>query len=94
MMNIVCSSLYETQLKSILEEFAKKSLKKTKNFKLYLDTIILNMPTKAKKYKKSIYFDNNDDIKDIEHEGFTIVFYTDNSNDTYLVLGIIKKNLS
>lgn len=89
-MNIFCSHLYENQLKSILEKYSQKDIEATKKFKLYLDTIIINMPTKAKKYKKSIYFDN-EDIKDIEHEELTIVFYVDNLNDNYLILGIIEK---
>jgi len=89
--NILCTPLYETQLKAILEEFAKENFAATKTFKIYLDTIIINMPTKAKKYKKSIYFDD-ENIKDIEHENFTIIFYIDNLKDNYLILSIIKKN--
>lgn len=88
-MKIVSSKLYENQLKVILEEIIKADLKAAKSFKLYLDTIILNMPTKVKKYKKSIYFDD-ENIKDIEHQGFTIPFYHDTINDTYAVLGIIR----
>lgn len=86
-MKILSSELYETQLKSILGTFAPEE---TKAFKLYLDTIIINMPSKAKKYKPSVYF-NDENVKDIEHQGYTIPFYYDEANDTYLVLGIIKK---
>jgi len=89
-MNILCTNLYETKLKNILEKFAKDDIESTKKFKLYLDTIILNMPTKAKKYKTSIYFDN-ENIRDIEHEGFIIPFYIDDKNDNYLILSIIEK---
>ncbi len=88
-MKILSSKLYQQQLKAILEPFIQKDLKGVKNFKLYLDTIIINMPSKAKKYKKSIYFDD-ENIRDIEHEGFTIPFYMDETNQTYVVLGIIK----
>lgn len=86
-MKILCSDLYETQLKSILSTLAAQEIKA---FKLYLDTIIINMPSKAKKYKPSVYFDD-ENIKDIEHQGYTIPFYYDEANDTYLVLGIFKK---
>ncbi len=86
-MNILSSKLYETQLKSILSTFAPKE---AKAFKLYLDTVIINMASKAKKYKPSIYFDD-ENVKDIEHQGYTIPFYYDEANDTYLVLGILKK---
>ena len=90
-MNIVTTKLYEEQLKEILAGFTKEDFGASKKFKTYLDTIIINMPTKAKKYKKSIYFDD-ENIKDIEHEDFTIVFFIDNEKETYLILGIIKKN--
>ena len=90
-MNILTSKLYEEQLKDILELLAKTDYKATKNFKMYLDTIILNMPSKEKKYKKSIYFDS-ENIKDIEFQGCTIIFYVDNSNNSYIILGITKKS--
>ncbi len=87
-MKIVNSPLYTEQLKSILLTDFQGDKAAAKSFKLYLDTIILNMPTKVKKYKKSTYFED-ENIKDIEHHGFTIPFYHDLINDTYVVLGII-----
>jgi len=89
-MNILCTELYETQLKKILEDFAKEDFSATKSFKLYLDTILINIHTKAHKYKKSIYFDN-EDIKDIPHENFTVVFFIDKENNNYLILSIVEK---
>ena len=86
-MKIVNSALYEEQLKSILNSFGN-DFKGAKSFKLYLDTIIINMPTKVKKYKKSLYF-NDENIKDIENQDFRIPFYYDSINNTYVVLGII-----
>ena len=90
-MKIVVSKLFETELKNILEELAQQDYALTKQFKMYLDTIIMNLPTKVKKYKKSIYFDN-ENIKDIEYQGCTIVFYIDEENDSYVILGITKKS--
>jgi len=89
-MNILCTELFEQELKSVLEKFAQEDFLATKKFKMYLETILINMPTKAKKYKKSIYFDN-EDIKDIEHEDFTIVFYIDTEDNNYLILNILQK---
>lgn len=89
-MKILCTPLYQSQLKELLTKFSHEDFSATKAFKSYLDTIILNMPTKAKKYKKSIYFDD-DNIKDIVHEDFIIPFYIDKTNDSYLILGIVKK---
>lgn len=89
-MKILCTKLYEKQLKEILAAIASSDYKEAKNFKLYLDTIILNAPTKARKYKQSVYNDN-EHIKDIEHEGYSIPFLFDEANNTYLMLAIIKK---
>jgi hypothetical protein len=91
MMDIVVSKLYEEQLKEILELLLKDDFKATKHFKMYLDTIILNIQSKEKKYKKSIYFDN-ENIKDIQFQGCTIIFLIDNSKNRYVILGITKKN--
>lgn len=88
-MNILCTDLFETQLKKILEESLEEDFLATKNFKMYLDTIIINAPTKAKKFKKSIYFDD-ENIKDITHQGLIIPFYYDEIDDSYLILGITK----
>ena len=90
-MNIICSKLYQEQLKSILEPYLNSDPKGIKDFKLYLDTVVLNMPSKVQKYKKSIYFDD-EDIRDIEHQGYTIPFVYDEINNIFLILGIIQNN--
>jgi len=90
-MEIICSELYEKQLKDILEPLAKENLSFAKKFKMYLDTIIINIPTKVDKYKKSIYFDD-ENIKDLEYENYTVVFYVEKSNNKYIILGIVKKS--
>ncbi len=89
-MNIFCSKLYENQLKNILQSLAKIDFASTQKFKSYLDTIIVNIPTKATKYKKSIYYDD-EYVKDIEYENYTIIFYMDKNKVNYLILAIIKK---
>lgn len=90
-MNVLCSTIYEEQLKEILDSIIEKNgYKMAKDFKLYLDTVIVNIPTKAKKYKQSIYSDN-EDIRDVEHEDFTIPFFWDKNLDNYVILGIVKK---
>jgi transcriptional regulatory protein LevR len=92
-MKILTTELFERQLKEILETFALEDIEATKKFKLYLDTIIINIPTKAKKYKNSIYFNDNK-IKDIPHEEFTIVFQIDETLNNYLILAILPKEPS
>jgi len=89
-MKILCTQSYEDHLKSILSKLALEDFDATKQFKMYLDTIIINMPTKAKKYKQSQFFEN-ENIRDIDHQGFLIPFYMDEKNQTFLLLGIIEK---
>mgnify|MGYP006883065581 CR=1 FL=1 len=88
-MNILSSDLYKEQLREILELLKKQSESDMKSFELYLDTIIFNMHTKLRKYKKSIYFDN-ENIKDIQNQGYTIAFYIDEKKNIYILLGIVK----
>jgi hypothetical protein len=90
-MTILTSQLYEKQLKDILELISKEDYDSAKKFKMYLDTIILNMSSKEKKYKKSIYFDD-ENIKDIEFQGCVIPFLIDADNNCYVILGITKKS--
>lgn len=89
-MNILCTTLYEKQLKEILEKYAKEDFEATKKFKLYLDTILINLPTKAQKYKISSYF-NDEDIREIPHEEFNILFFIDKISKDYLILAILPK---
>ena len=89
-MKILCSQVYEKQLKIILTEMSQVSLKEAKDFKLYLDTIIINIPTKAKKYKQSTLC-KDENIKDIEYNGYKIPFFLNLEENIYLVLGIVKK---
>ena len=89
-MEIFASKLYEKQVKDILSLLLEDDYQATKNFKMYLDTIILNMPSKEKKYKKSLYFDD-ENIKDILFQGCTIIFLIDKKNNRYVLLGITKK---
>lgn len=88
-MNIITSSLYRKQIEDISDSLEQEAKGSAKSFKLYLDTIIINMQTKIEKYKKSIYFDN-DDIKDIENQGYTIPFYIDKEKNLYILLAIVK----
>ena len=88
-MQIFCTKLYQTQLRSLLEEFPQEQLEAAKSFKLYLDTVIINIPTKVQKFKQSSLFDD-ENIKELEHKGLRIPFYYEKESETYLILGIIK----
>jgi len=88
---ILCTDIFEQQLKEILEEVLENGYEVTKNFKMYLDTVLINMPTKAAKYKKSVFFDD-ENIKDIVHQGLIIPFYEDKEAEIFVLLGIVKNN--
>jgi len=87
-MNVLSSKLYKTQLIEVVKLVKKQDNADLKDFELYLDTIIVNMHTKVKKYKKSIYFDN-ENVKEIQNQGFTIPFYIDEEKNQYILLGIV-----
>ncbi|WP_457746076.1 type II toxin-antitoxin system RelE/ParE family toxin [Sulfurimonas sp.] len=89
-MKILCTPSYEEQLQDILSNLVSEDFNAARQFKMYLDTIIINMPTKAQKYKPSLFFED-ENIRDIDHQGFLIPFYMNEANQTYLLLGIIKK---
>jgi hypothetical protein len=88
-MNIVVSDLYNEQLKNVLDSLEQEEQGSSKKFKLYLDTVIINMQSKIEKYKKSSYFEN-EKIKDIENQGFIIPFFIDEEKKIYVLLGIVK----
>lgn len=89
-MKILCTDLFEEQLKDILETFVQEDFDATKKFKMYLETIIINIPTKMQKYKQSIYFED-ENVKEVEHQGFRIPFYIDAQTNNIIILAIVKK---
>jgi len=92
-MNVLSSDLYKKHLKDALEDVKEQNEVDVSKFEMYLDTIIINMHTKVKKYKQSIYFDN-ENIKDIQNQGFTIPFYIDEKKKVYILLGIVNSGVT
>ena len=88
-MNVLSSDLYTTQLQDAIVFIKEQEEVKVHDFEMYLDTIIINMHTKVRKYKKSVYFDD-ENIKEIQNQGFTIPFYIDEKKNLYVILGIVK----
>ncbi|MEN8303206.1 MAG: hypothetical protein ABFQ64_03965 [Campylobacterota bacterium] len=87
-MKTLSSALYREQLQEAIELVNRQDDTSLSDFEIYLDTIIINMHTKVKKYKQSSYFDD-ENIKDIQNQGFTIPFYIDEEMGLYILLGII-----
>ena len=90
-MMVLATPRFEEQLKNILLPLARTDAAAARSFKLYLDTVLLNLPSKAAKYKPSIYTDDPT-VRDVEHQGFTIPFHHDSDDDIYTVLGIFPSN--
>lgn len=91
MSHIVSSNLFNEQLDDILSMLENEDGSKAKSFKLYLDTVIINMQSKIAKYKPSVYFEN-ENVKEIENQGYVIPFHCDEEDETYVLLGIYKKD--
>lgn len=91
-MNVLSSDLYKAQLQEAIELIKTQDEISESSFSMYLDTIILNMHTKIKKYKESIYFENKN-VKEIQNQGFTIPFFIDEKNDIVVLLGIVKSEI-
>jgi len=87
-MKITPTPLFLQQLQALLLPLKTHNPEEGRRFKLYLDTILLNIPSKAGKYKPSVYFDD-EAVRDIEHQGYTIPFYHDRERHCYVLLGII-----
>jgi len=87
---ILCSKSFEAQYKSLLQEYSQIDYEASKRYKIYLDTVILNMPTKLKKFPTSPRFED-EKIKELEHQGHILPFYIDEESETILLLGIFKK---
>ena len=92
-MNVLSSDLYTRQLKEVIAFIKEQEDVKVHDFEMYLDTIIINMHTKVRKYKKSVYFDD-ENIKDIQNQGFTIPFYIDETKNIYVLLGIVESEMA
>lgn len=90
MKHILSSILFADQLQEIIAGLEKEDISSAKSFKLYLDTVIINMHTKIAKYKHSTYLDD-ERVKDIENQGYVIPFFTNETNETFVLLGIFKK---
>jgi hypothetical protein len=87
-MQILVTKRFEDELKLILKTMLQQlDFQTTKNFKLYLDTIIINIPTKLHKYKTSQFFTHNE-IKEIDYNGLKIFFYEEKKSKNIVLLSI------
>ncbi len=89
-MKIVKSRRYNALLRDILSYIAKDNPTAAKRFKTELDQKIKNLPDMPYQYRKSIYFDDDESIRDLIYKGYTVPYFIDSEKETIFILGIVK----
>ena len=82
---------YKNQLTIILKHIAKDKISASENFYIELNKTINQLPNFPFKYKKSIYFDN-ENIRDMVFKGYTIIYRINMKKDLIEVIRIFNKN--
>jgi len=82
---------YKNQLIVILKYIAKDKITASENFYTDLNEVIEEIPNFPFKYRKSIYF-NNDNIRDMTFKGYTIIYRINIKKDLIEVIRIFNKN--
>jgi len=82
---------YKNQLIVILKHIAKDKITASNNFYTNLNKTIDEIPNLPFKYRKSIYFDN-DNIRDMTFKGYTIIYRINIKKDLIEVIRIFNKN--
>ena len=90
-MQIKLDEKFEINFNSILEYIAQDKISASKKFRQDLFKQIKNLPNFPYKFRKSIYF-NNDNIRDMIFKGYTIVYEIDLDNNRIILLNIFNKN--
>ncbi|WP_457747472.1 type II toxin-antitoxin system RelE/ParE family toxin [Sulfurimonas sp.] len=88
-MRIVRSKKYTKSLQEIMRFISLDSKNRALEFRKKLDKQIFNIINMPYKYRKSIYFDD-DNIRDLIYKGYTVVYKVDEEKSIITVLGIKK----
>lgn len=86
-MKIVRSQAYTKSLQETMRFISLDSKTRALNFKYELDTHIDNLDNMPLKFRKSIYFNDNN-IRDLIFKGHTIVYKIDTIKDMITVIGL------
>ena len=90
-MQINRSPRYKNNLFKILDHIARDKVSASENFLYEVDELINNLPHFPFKYRKSIYF-NNENVRDMIYKGYTIVYRVNLKKDRIDILRIFNKN--
>ena len=88
-MQIIKTPYFSTELDTVLDFIALDSIDQALKFADDLELKINSIENMPYKYRKSIYFDD-EDIRDLIFKGYTVTYYLDTENDKILILGIKK----
>jgi len=86
------SESFARKLSDILTFISKDSKANAKNFKNELQESLGSIPYMPYKYRKSIYFED-DNIRDFIFKGYCIPYHVDEKSDQVILLSMIKWNL-
>jgi len=90
-MKIVRTEDYQSELLSILKYIANDKISASKTFRIELNKQISNLPIFPYKYRKSIYF-NNENIRDMIFKKYTINYEIDLNKNTIFIFSIFNQN--
>ena len=88
-MQIIRDINYLQKLQSIMEFIAQDSLNQAIKFQVDLDEIIDDIPNMPFKYRKSIYFNDNN-IRDLIFKGYVVPYKIDTTKNQIIIIGINK----
>ncbi len=90
-MQINRSRRYINSLFEILDFIAQDNISASENFLDKLDECISNLPNFPYKYRKSLYF-HDDNIRDMIYKGYTVVYRMNLEKNSIDILQIFNKN--
>lgn len=90
-MKIVKTEAYQNELLEILKHIADDKVEASKKFKNELNIQIGKIPDFPYKYRKSIYFDD-ENVRDMIFKKYTINYEIDLEKKTITILSIFNQN--
>ncbi|MEA1915691.1 MAG: type II toxin-antitoxin system RelE/ParE family toxin [Campylobacterota bacterium] len=90
-MTITRTQEYQKELLVILNYIANDKITASRKFKKDLNEQIVNIPNFPCKYRKSIYF-NDENVRDMIFKKYTINYEIDLNKNTIFILSIFNQN--
>lgn len=91
-MTIIRDERFAVELKDILAFIAKDKISAAKKFNQTIQTKINELSNSPRKYKKLQPLDN-DNIRVLIVDGYSIPYFIDDAKETIIILGIFRSNL-